>query len=345
MNELYEMLNLGERKAYEKVLRAITNREDTVSIFGIQSSEMMQRVLTALNGDHPELFYIDFQHMNFRISAISTSYQIRYTVRKSMINSLQQTLNAWIGKVKRELNIETNGLMNSYVDRLEGFEWYLKAAVNGHPTAQNNVAIEYINGEIVDQDYDIAVEWLEKATEQNDMYALNNYGTLLLKGEGVSRDADRAFNMFLSAAKQGYTDAKLNVGICYYQGWGTQRNLDEALRWLSEAYAEGAADAVDYLKKGFKNKNGYWVKKGFFGRVPAPETLPPAPQIERCTHGCNDCCDYIEHIENEDTKCHCSRLDMDVFIKHKCPFYKKTDAISDLARLARLLKAEKSEES
>lgn len=107
MNELYEMLNLGERKAYEKVLRAITNREDTVSIFGIQSSEMMQRVLTALNGDHPELFYIDFQHMNFRISAISTSYQIRYTVRKSMINSLQQTLNAWIGKVKRELNIET----------------------------------------------------------------------------------------------------------------------------------------------------------------------------------------------------------------------------------------------
>ena len=242
-------------------------------------------------------------------------------------------------------NCRTNGLMNSYVDRLEGFEWYLKAAVNGHPTAQNNVAIEYINGEIVDQDYDIAVEWLEKATEQNDMYALNNYGTLLLKGEGVSRDVDRAFNMFLSAAKQGYTDAKLNVGICYYQGWGTQRNLDEALRWLSEAYAEGAANAVDYLKKGFKNKNGYWVKKGFFGRVPAPETLPPAPQIERCTHGCNDCCDYIEHIENEDTKCHCSRLDMDVFIKRKCPFYKKTDAISDLARLARLLKAEKSEES
>ena len=61
MNELYEMLNQGERKAYEKVLRAIENREDTVAVFGTQGSEMMQRVLAALNGDHPEIFYVDFQ--------------------------------------------------------------------------------------------------------------------------------------------------------------------------------------------------------------------------------------------------------------------------------------------
>lgn len=222
--------------------------------------------------------------------------------------------------------------MNSYVDRLEGFEWYLKAAENGHPTAQNNVAIEYINGVIIDQDYDLAIEWLEKATEQNDMYALNNYGTLLLNGQGVSRDEDRAFNMFLSSAKLGYTDAKLNVGICYYQGWGTQRNLDEALRWLSEAYAEGATDAMEYLEKGFKNKNGSWVKKGLFGRVPAPETLPPVRNVEKCTQGCNDFCDYIVRIEDDDKKCHCDRLDMDVFIKNKCPFYKE-DAISELAKL------------
>lgn len=107
MNELYEMLNLSERKAYEKVLRAIENREDTVSVFGMQGSEMMQRVLAALNGDHPEIFYVDFQHMNFMLSAISTTYQIRYTVRKSMINSLQQMMNDWIGNVKRELKIDT----------------------------------------------------------------------------------------------------------------------------------------------------------------------------------------------------------------------------------------------
>lgn len=229
-------------------------------------------------------------------------------------------------------NCRTQGLMNSYVDRLEGFEWYLKAAENGHPTAQNNVAIEYINGVIIDQDYDLAIEWLEKATEQHDMYALNNYGTLLLNGQGVSRDEDRAFNMFLSSAKLGYTDAKLNVGICYYQGWGTQRNLDEALRWLSEAYAEGATDAMEYLEKGFKNKNGSWVKKGLFGRVPAPETLPPVRNVEKCTQGCNDFCDYIVRIEDDDKKCHCDRLDMDVFIKNKCPFYKE-DAISELAKL------------
>ena len=106
MNELYEMLNLGERKAYEKVLRAIANRDDTVSIFGTQGSEMMQRVLVALSCDHPEFFYVDFQHMNFMMSAISTSYQIRYTVRKSMIDNLQQRMNDWVNDVRRELKID-----------------------------------------------------------------------------------------------------------------------------------------------------------------------------------------------------------------------------------------------
>ena len=108
MNELYEMLNLSERRVYDKILRAIEDRDDTVSVLGVQSSEMMQRVLSAVNYDHPEAFYVDFQHMNFLMSPFSTSYQIRYTVRKSMIGSLQKMLNAWIDDVKCELKIDTS---------------------------------------------------------------------------------------------------------------------------------------------------------------------------------------------------------------------------------------------
>ena len=219
-------------------------------------------------------------------------------------------------------NCRTHGLMDSYVDRLEGFEWYLKAAENGHPTAQNNVACEYLNGIITDQDYDLAVEWFEKAVAQNDQYALNNYGTMLMNGQGVPRDTERAFQMFVASAEQGYIDAKLNLGICYFEGWGTQRNLDAALEYLTEVYEAGNESALEYLEKGFKKKNGKWVKRGIFGRVPAPEGLPAVQERVDYTQGCSDFCEYTQKNEGDDSRCYCRRLGMEVFIKKKCPYYK-----------------------
>lgn len=227
-------------------------------------------------------------------------------------------------------NCRSQGLMNSYVDRCEGFLWYLEAANNGHPTAQNNVACEYLNGVIIDQDYDLAVEWFEEATKQGDMYALNNYGTMLLNGNGVERNVERGFLMIKNSAEQGYSDAILNLGICYFEGWGTQRNLDEALRYLSESYNTGNEVAKEYLQKGFKEKNGKWIKKGLFGRVPAPEPLAPVTEIKYASQGCLDFCKYANKQEDEE-RCYCRCLGMEVLTKKKCPYYE--DLLAEFADL------------
>lgn len=231
-------------------------------------------------------------------------------------------------------NCRTHGLMNSYIDKLEGFDWYLKAAHNGHPTAQNNVAVEYLNGIIVDQDYGQAIDWFEKAVAQDDPYALNNYGTMLINGTGVERDVDRGFEMIRKSAELGNQDAKVSLGVCYFEGWGTARNLDAALKWLSESYAEsGNETAYAYLEKGFKQKNGRWVKRGLFGKVPEPEPLPPAQPIQEAKSGCNDFCEYHVADKSDDDNgiSYCRYFDMEVYSKHKCPYYK--DLIGELAQI------------
>lgn len=231
-------------------------------------------------------------------------------------------------------NCRTFGLMNSYKDDLEGFSWYLEAAENGHATAQNNVAVAYVQGILVDQDYEQAVSWFEKAVAQQDPYALNNYGTMLVNGDGVKRDVARGFRMLSQSAALGNSDAKASLGICYFEGWGTQRDLDAALRWLSEAYAEnGNAAAQQYLEKGFRQKNGQWVKRGVFGRVPDPTPLPPERPPVQAAGGCKKHCDFYaeDQSDEENGRSYCKKLQREVYTKSKCPYYHS--GVQDLADL------------
>lgn len=233
-------------------------------------------------------------------------------------------------------NCYSQGLMGVETDRCTAFMWYLKSAELGHPTAQNNVACDYMKGEIVDLDYQLAVEWFEKAVAQDDMYALNNYGTMMLNGNGIPRNTERAFMMIKKSAELGHPDAQCNLGVCYFEGWGTTRNLDEALRWLVAAKNVGAEGALEYLQKGFKEKNGAWVKRGLFGHVPAPKQLPPPSEPVVCSGGCENFCNYAnmrkaEELSYSEEFCYCELLDGKVFRKTKCPCYK--DGMADLIKV------------
>ena len=230
-------------------------------------------------------------------------------------------------------NCYSQGLMGVKADQCTAFKWYLKAAELGQPTAQNNIACDYLKGEIVDLDYNLAVEWFEEAVAQDDMYALDNYGTILMNGDGVPRDTERAFSMFKKAADMGYTSSMLNVGVCYFEGWGTQRDLDAALYYLTAALESGEQGAIPYLQKGFKEKNGKWIKRGMFGKVPAPEQLPPPSDPPECNGGCVDFCTYAniskaEELYDSDEFCCCELMKKKVFKKTNCPFYE--DSLGDL---------------
>ena len=225
-------------------------------------------------------------------------------------------------------NCYANGLMGVEKDCCTAHEWYEKAAYNGHATSQNNIAVNYMQGVIVDLNYQLACEWYEKAVAQNDMYAQANYAIMLFNGEGTNRDVQRAFSLLKASAEQGYVEAQYNLGIMYFEGWGTERNLDEALKWLSSALVAGKKDAVEYLEKGFKqNADGSWKKKGLFGRVPAPSPLPATTGEREAKCGCEDMCEktnftFANEYYGDDRHCYCLATGCMVFKKTKCPYYK-----------------------
>lgn len=226
-------------------------------------------------------------------------------------------------------NCYTKGLMGVEVDDCVAFEWYLKAAELGHPTAQNNVACEYMKGKIVDLDYECAIEWFEKAVQQDDMYALNNYGMMLFNGWGIQRDINRALDFIKKSAELGYPDAQCNLGICYFEGWGIERNIDESLKWLLLAYNAGMEKAKEYLQKEFKERKGTWIKKGLFGHISKPKPLPPVVEAMKCDGGCDNYCDYAKLGEQKDLEetrkfCYCELLNKKVFRKNQCPYFKNT---------------------
>ena len=67
-------------------------------------------------------------------------------------------------------------------------EWYLKAADQGHASAQYNIGILYYIGQGVPQDYSQAMEWYLKAADQGNANAQYNIGSLYFNGHGVPQD-------------------------------------------------------------------------------------------------------------------------------------------------------------
>src|SRR5207245_2377488 len=71
--------------------------------------------------------------------------------------------------------------------------WFEKAARHGYAPAQVNLAVTYINGWGVSQNYGAALNWLNAAAKQGHPSAYANLGILYMNGWGVRRDYAEAF--------------------------------------------------------------------------------------------------------------------------------------------------------
>ena len=84
MNEYhYLQLNRKQRTYYKKIINAVANGDSDVRPFAFVGSEEIIKIAKAVNYDHPELFYVDFQHLDFLETPIGGVYQINYTVKAS----------------------------------------------------------------------------------------------------------------------------------------------------------------------------------------------------------------------------------------------------------------------
>jgi TPR repeat protein len=80
---------------------------------------------------------------------------------------------------------------------------FRQAAETGFAPAQTNLAIHYLNGQVVPQDLRQAVALLGRASEQGHLPATLNLATLYEHGVGVHQDRSRAITYYQRAALQG----------------------------------------------------------------------------------------------------------------------------------------------
>lgn len=171
------------------------------------------------------------------------------------------------------------------VNHKTSFEWYLKAAKQGIPTAQHDVGVKYFQGQGVTQDYGnaafwweqsastgladsqfnlgllnyrgmgmeqnytVAAELFEKAAVQGHASAQYSLAVMYAFGQGVKQDDEKAFNWFKQSADQGVPQAQFNLGVYYENGTFVQQDQDTAKRWYQQAAAQGLVEASQRLKQ------------------------------------------------------------------------------------------------
>ena len=81
--------------------------------------------------------------------------------------------------------------------------WYRKAAEQGHPLAQYNLAVAHTKGQGVRQNFFEAALWYHRAAAQGVVAAMVNLAILYERGEGIESSTVDAYAWYRAAARRG----------------------------------------------------------------------------------------------------------------------------------------------
>jgi TPR repeat protein len=110
--------------------------------------------------------------------------------------------------------------------------WYHKAADQGDPAAQVDLAYMYETGIGVSRDTATAATWYRRAAGSGSANAKVNLAGLYLHGDGVKQDYGEALRLLKSAADEGNGRADAYLGLASYLGSGTPVDHSAAEAWF-----------------------------------------------------------------------------------------------------------------
>lgn len=125
----------------------------------------------------------------------------------------------------------------------EAFEWFSKAAEQGHAASQLLLGLMYGDGEGVPEDDVKAVEWFKRAAENGDLDAYLQLSFAYFLGAGVSQDSQEAMKWLRAAAEQGHAESQYELGSDYFSGLRVEEDTLEACKWWTRAAEQGHTQA------------------------------------------------------------------------------------------------------
>jgi TPR repeat protein len=107
----------------------------------------------------------------------------------------------------------------------------------------------YCTGDGVVRDLVEATRWYRRAAEQGEPHAQYNLAVMLHMGDGIAQDVEAAFRWYAKAADQGVPDAQLVLGDFYAAAVGQVQDAGTARRWYEKAAEQDHAAAAGRLEK------------------------------------------------------------------------------------------------
>lgn len=106
MEYYYSKLSSREQIVYKKMITAITNGAQTIRIEPCFTGEPIQKIMWAIDHDHPELFYFDFCQMKMLYDSSKVvchlNYRVNPAMRQAAINDINRKANAILDLMKAQ---------------------------------------------------------------------------------------------------------------------------------------------------------------------------------------------------------------------------------------------------
>lgn len=115
--------------------------------------------------------------------------------------------------------------------------------------SDTKLGVRYLLGRGVPQSDERAFHYFLAAARDNDPFAQNEVAYLYAAGKGTERNDEKAFEYYQKAANNGLASAQYNLGLFYQQGIGVEKNDTLAMSWFQKSSAHGFEPAKKALSK------------------------------------------------------------------------------------------------
>jgi TPR repeat protein len=134
-------------------------------------------------------------------------------------------------------------------DLVAGYAHLVTAATNNMVEAQNELGLLYLSGRLLAADPAAAVAWMNRAAKNGHPAAQHNLATLYENGlGGLEMNLDNAGELYSLAANQGHGPATLALARMHRDGIGTIKDPVKAWALATLAEERGAEEAAELVR-------------------------------------------------------------------------------------------------
>jgi TPR repeat protein len=145
-------------------------------------------------------------------------------------------------------------------DDVLSFQWFLKSAQHGCPSAQNNLGNALYAGKGCSSNLTSARRWYEKSAELGQAEGRFNLADMLVKGEGGPVDTAKAAELFKAAAEQGMPDVLAALQQLMRSGATGAKSMADSSKMVQDRAKKNDKEAVFLLGANYMQGSGGFQK-------------------------------------------------------------------------------------